>query len=246
MNGNAGYLFYKDYFKGLSWDEASKENDRVRLSEKSAAIIGIPWSSIAINSVPETHFILKTRAPGLLLGSGVAHEAGIENEFKLGLYFDHTSGWPYVPGSSIKGVLRSAFKHPDYISDLTKIPLPDVPTLEKEIFAGIRKDKELAKYERDCFLDAHITKAPFPFLNDDYITPHKHKDRKLAYLDPFIDPVPIRFLKIEPGVEFTFSFILNDSGILDFNKVKKCELFKTILKDLGIGAKTNVGYGGLE
>jgi CRISPR-associated protein Cmr6 len=246
MNANVGYLFYKDYFKGLNWDDASAESNKALLAEKSTAIIRTPWRAVVTNSVPITHFVLKTRAPGLLLGSGVAHEAGIENEFKLGLYFDHTSGWPYIPGSSIKGVLRSAFEHPDYISDLAKIPRSDISNLEKEIFVGIRENKELSIYKRDCFLDAYITEAPRPFLNDDYITPHKHKDREMAHLDPFVDPVPIRFLKIEPGVEFTFSFILHDSRVRDFDKMKKLELFKTILKDLGVGAKTNVGYGSLE
>jgi len=189
----------------------------------------------------------------LILGSGIAHEAGIKNEFKLGLYFDHTSGQPYIPGSSIKGVLRSAFKHDDYIRGFLTYLLGDqtkkdkIQDIEKEIFSGKRGKDDIGIYERDCFLDTHITGAANKILNDDYITPHKHPDRNKFYLDPFVDPIPIRFLRVEPGVEFTFSFILHDSKVIEgLVKEKKLELFKSILKDLGVGAKTNVGYGSLK
>jgi len=58
-----------------------------------------------------------TTYPGLILGTGYVHETNNEAEFKLGFYFDHTTGLPCIPGSSIKGVLRSVFpdfnqKHP--------------------------------------------------------------------------------------------------------------------------------------
>lgn len=54
-------------------------------------------------------FALETTYPGLLIGTGYSHETGTAGEFKLGFYFDHTSGLPVIPGSSIKGILRSAF-----------------------------------------------------------------------------------------------------------------------------------------
>jgi CRISPR-associated protein Cmr6 len=72
------------------------------------------------------------------------------------------------------------------------------------------------------------------FLDSDFITPHK---------DEFKDPIPLQFLKVLPGVTFCFQFILRDGKL---EKGKKLDLFKRILLDLGIGAKTNVGYGKFE
>jgi CRISPR-associated protein Cmr6 len=252
--GNLGYFYYREYFDGVDWGRPLKESIPLIQENSHRIISDSRWYSSAELTWVGSHSIkLTTLAPGLLIGSGSAHELGIENELKLGLSFDHTSGWPYIPGSSVKGVLRSAFQHHDYFQEL----LSDIPEnqktkeifldLEREIFMGIRGKEAIGFYERDCFLDAHITKAEDKILNDDYITPHRHKDRTKSHLDSFVNPIPIRFLRVEPGVEFTFSFILQDSRVLTpLKKDSKLQLFAQILKDLGVGAKTNVGYGGLE
>jgi len=55
-----------------------------------------------------------------------------------------------------------------------------------------------------------------------------------------------RFLKIAPGVTFTFQFKLHDfflNGDMVLSKANIKEIFKQILLDFGIGAKRNVGYG---
>jgi CRISPR-associated protein Cmr6 len=60
------------------------------------------------------------------------------------------------------------------------------------------------------------------------------------------NPIPITFLKVLPDVEFSFNFILQDHQKIDEKLVsikRKIALFKQILLDFGIGAKTNVGYG---
>jgi CRISPR-associated protein Cmr6 len=70
-------------------------------------------------------------------------------------------------------------------------------------------------------------------LGLDYITPHKD--------GPLKNPTPLPFLKILPGVTVNFQFQLHDGYYL---KAKgKLELFRKILLDFGVGAKTNVGYG---
>jgi len=58
-------------------------------------------------------FELTTTYPGLLCGVGYNHGISSEADYKVGFYFDHTTGLPVIPGSSVKGVLRSAF--PGYI-----------------------------------------------------------------------------------------------------------------------------------
>ncbi|KIM08833.1 MAG: hypothetical protein KU29_03695 [Sulfurovum sp. FS06-10] len=84
-------------------------------------------------------------------------------------------------------------------------------------------------------------------LSDDYITPHKNRDKKTdeqgkLLPNEIFNPIPLRFIKVLPDVEFLFDFILTDGVI---SKEQKLQLFQTILVDLGIGAKTNVGYGKL-
>ena len=68
-------------------------------------------------------------------------------------------------------------------------------------------------------------------MKSDYITPHK---------SPFKDPLPIQFLKLAPESTLKFFFKLKDGVI---TAKQKLLLFKVILLDRGIGAKTNVGYG---
>ncbi|MCD7916332.1 MAG: hypothetical protein LUG96_14460 [Tannerellaceae bacterium] len=63
------------------------------------------------------------------------------------------------------------------------------------------------------------------------------------------NPNPIVFLKIPSGVKLEFHFDLKDyekKGKVLFSKEDKLELIKAILSDLGIGAKTNIGYGQLQ
>jgi CRISPR-associated protein Cmr6 len=270
-NSNIGWLFYKDYFfendkKGLRYkdnllkqdiknkeneiselkkqnpyqrneinllkqkiddivkqvDDIVKHNEEI-LETKTKEILKQTINSFPTPLVGKDNFELITLYPGLLIGSGYNHELHIKNEFQLGFQFDYTSGLPVIPASSIKGLLKSSFKHQDYIKELLNKNDIDIKELEKEIFEG-----------QDVFFDAFISKGDKDnkILADDYITPHKD--------NPLKNPTPLRFLKVRPEVTFKFSFHLKN-GIIDCDK--KCELFKRIILDLGLGAKTNVGYG---
>ena len=57
-------------------------------------------------------------------------------------------------------------------------------------------------------------------------------------------------MKIAPGCKLEFRFKLVDTEIAGtgkkFSKEQKLELFKEILTTVGVGAKTNVGYGQLK
>ncbi len=214
------------------------------------------------------HIELTTIYPGLLIGSGYNHEIGEQkNELKLGFYFDYTTGLPCIPGSSVKGVLRDAFEKDGgkYILSI----LEELATGERSseikneitifssenakhnvllkqarqnysefvmrVFEGKKdKDNYLPLKQRDVFFDAFPIKsdnANQKFLANDYITHHAN---------PFKNPNPIQFLKVLPQVVFQFNFQLSDEL---FPPKIKLELFRQILLDIGIGAKTNVGYG---
>lgn len=194
--------------------------------------------------------------PGLVTGIGINHEAKIEGEFKLGVHFDYTYGMPVVYGSSVKGVLRAYFK--DFYQGVC-----DATDLLHDIFCGETRDEAMEKkmykdcweekvkleknrkylpksiYNRDIFFDAVITHADKKgrILCSDSITPHGD--------NPLKNPTPLTFLKIAPGCTMEFRFKLVNSNIDGkvFTAAQKTALFEEIIKTVGIGAKTNVGYG---
>ena len=231
MGANIGWLFYKDYFKNVDYSDLNNKRNEDDIKAKVQNII---LQKPAIEEQNEddilgnTHLVAITTYPGLLLGSGNAHELpSIEGQAILGFHFDYTSGLPVIQGSSIKGVLRSAFKHWEYIAEYTNLKTKDkVETLEKEIFDN-----------GDIFHDASIIKADSfnKILGDDFLAPHGN--------NPLKNPIPLRFIKVLPNVTFRFDFDLTDTLI---TKEQKSQLFQKILEDLGLGAKTNVGYGKFE
>jgi CRISPR-associated protein Cmr6 len=56
---------------------------------------------------------LKTTYPGLLVGTGYNHDFPEQGVSKIGFFFDHTTGLPIIPGSSVKGLLRASFPGQD-------------------------------------------------------------------------------------------------------------------------------------
>ena len=284
---NIGFYFNRLYYKDITSlkqmeekkqkDEMKEKNlEMTRFSYEEDDRVKVSQYYLKGNTSP---FCLTTNYPGLFTGAGMGHEAKITGELNLGFYFDYTTGLPVIPGSTIKGVLRSAFpqwdnhkKTPskiknakmryiysliggvdwDELNDVEKgIQKNRIIKIEKEIFDGEIGGENLSVYDRDIFLDAYISKAttkkPTPdcILGTDSITPHKKEG--MTYSQSLLkNPNPIPFLKVLPDVQFRFEFKLknhtkSDSDLLDQDA--KEALFKQILTDLGIGAKTNVGYG---
>jgi len=197
----------------------------------------------------------------------------LEGQLSLGFYFDYTTGLPCLPGSSIKGVLRHACEavNGHYVASLLEdikengeedIKIAATKYLEKQetdlhikgqnktslfvtqVFEGKKEVsgelENIAPNLRDIFFDAfpvEVNNKQQQLLGDDFITPH-HPDDPVT--GQFKNPIPICFLKIMPKVVFQFNFKLGDEGM---DKALKKELFRQIILDQGIGAKTNVGYG---
>lgn len=288
MAANMGYLFQRDYYLGIKDDVLSdttkdKKKQKSFFCDKNYRLIENSMHSYDDCEIGDG-FRLKTIYPGLITGIGMVHETGMMGEFKLGMAFDFSTGYPVIHGSSVKGLLRSMFpilntgqkldndarkalfeekknyiastikeivKNNDKYSDVCdKIILftnEESTQLAESIFCGKRYDGDfLSIYERDIFYDAQIVGdySKMGILGFDYITPHP---------DPLKNPNPIQFLKILPNVELSFCFKLNETQIrksdgtqIRVPKELKLELFKKILTTVGIGAKTNVGYGQLS
>jgi CRISPR-associated protein Cmr6 len=103
---NLSWLFYKQYFKDLRFNNS--KDDKNKIKDWNTKLIEARFIFIE-NPIAKQRFEMLIQYPGLATGVGISHEAGIEGEFKLGVHFDYTYGMPVIYGSSVKGVLRSAF-----------------------------------------------------------------------------------------------------------------------------------------
>ncbi|MEM9260932.1 MAG: type III-B CRISPR module RAMP protein Cmr6, partial [Bacteroidota bacterium] len=239
--------------------------------------------------VPGFHsFTLTTQYPGLLIGTGYTHDIAAVGATKIGFFFDHTTGLPVLPGSSLKGIARAAFPGRDLANAkkeeepnkkkalltlaggkaaylrtvLTKIGIPEeqvsaadfLPLLEQELFHGHlgleEEGKPIPTNQRFICHDAVIVDAEGPILGPDFITPHKSRQEGIP--DTIVEPNPIQLTKVLAGVRFQFTIQARASYRMPEGPVKATlspeqtlALVKRILLDLGVGAKTNTGYGQL-
>lgn len=275
---NLSKAYYKDYFKDLKFTitqqeaKAKKETERL-ISERNEELLRLANADYlravnkmdSLDGLANKQFELEVCYPGLVTGIGLNHEAKIEGEFKLGVHFDYTTGLPIVYGSSVKGILRSAFEIRNLLAVLIRL-FPkekrlkdiqeqignDLSTFVVDIFGSGKDEKERQEgvksiYKRDIFFDAVVSgvSRTGKMLEADSITPHKN--------GPLKNPIPLTFVRIASGCKLKFRFRLTDSTLkkADGNTLKlsagdKELLFMYILMAFGIGAKTNVGYGRLK
>lgn len=191
----------------------------------------------------------------LITGIGQPHP----NE--VGMVFDHTIGIPYIPASSVKGIVRFAHMleliKSDNWSDYTDkddkyIVESNLKTLIPDIFGGdadeVKEGKKKTKKLKGkvIFLDAYPDKVPD--LHVDIMNPHygqyySDDENKIPPAD-YLDPTPIKFLTVKPGTVFTFKALVSKDSDFLLEPVKNA--FQNALEDEGVGAKTAVGYGRFE
>lgn len=129
MDGNIGWKYNKAYFYNLQGEPSNgdllkKQNDELLgtiYDDLSLKHLLDVWKNVIETDKNIFQVELTTSYPGLITGIGVNHQTTLKwmgqsegkfvqiSEFKLGITFDHTTGLPIIPGSSIKGVLRSFF-----------------------------------------------------------------------------------------------------------------------------------------
>ena len=283
---NVGLLFYKHIYKEHLVTKRLEINDRAEL------IINIPASDKTSpfdefytdltetkagdfeqiqNSASRHSFTLYTTYPGLLIGSGYQHDTKARGDFKIGFFFDHTTGQPVIPGSSVKGILRSLFELDIPIKKNEKAftgqkSVDAIKFICDEIIEGLTGNAdEQKKWE---YLKSKINENSLRTLKvnifgdggddgvrgvdvfyDSVVNIHKtginnrvfSMDFITPHQNPLKNPIPLQFLKVLPNIGFDFKFILHD--VDEWTSEIKEKLFKQILLTLGAGAKTNVGYG---
>lgn len=146
-------------------------------------------------------------------------------------------GFPYLPGSGLKGLARA---YAEIAEDF-----PDEETKRKllhEIFGSDNKNpREAAEDNRQgkvFFTDGLPTS--FPKLDLDIMNPH-YGEYYRGEKPPadYLNPVPVTFLAVAAGQPFLFAVFSRDKALAE--KAKAWLIGG--LTDLGAGGKTNVGYG---
>lgn len=190
------------------------------------------------------------RNMSLELASGwrVATGLGVESVYETGLTLHHTYGFPFLPGQTIKGVVRS-YVIVKYFAGEEK------PAMSDPGFAsifGCDEDGPGGQARRGgvIFFDG-LPAAP-PKMAVDIMTPHfgeYYKDGKSP--GEYYDPVPVQFLTVENlKINFWLGLLPRMEEAVGqglFKEKKALNLVSGWLKDAltenGIGAKTAVGYG---
>lgn len=260
---NMNYIYFDEYFDGLSVDNEMK-SELDRIDEKNSTITEFRFSTFEAfkDKFTEVSGYSEIKAttlyPGLLIGTGTPHNLkGNAGAIYNGFSLDPVSGMPFIPGSSLKGMLRSCFpdeennvKYSDKRREYIKSILADKCLVEYDDIEALRKN---IFENNDVFLGAFpkIKNDSEALLDTDIITPHT-PDWYSDYnpLKRYANPIPVTILKVRPGVEFIFSFILHDMTDEDGKVIVSAEnkrvLFENLLSDFGIGAKTDVGFGKLS
>lgn len=178
-----------------------------------------------------------TRAP---LAVGLGNASPIE----VGLTLHQTWGVPYLPGSALKGLARRAARH-------TGVPEADQrvifgPDLSPDQADPAAEVVACAGYA--TFWDGWLIPPAkgSRVLKPDVITVHHPAYYRTHGAEPptdFDDPTPIPFVSVRPGVRFLVAVSCPESA-----EVADLALSLTLwgLRVLGIGGKTNAGYGRLD
>ena len=176
-------------------------------------------------------FDLKTQSR-LIIGLGGT------NVLETGMTLHPLYGFPYIPASGLKGLARA------YAEITEKLSVEEM----RDIFGSQDKDPQHVKNNRQgkvIFMDGLPNR--FPKIELDIMNPHYTEyyqgktDSKSNLIPPgdYFNPVPIFFIAVSEGQDFSFALISKDQECLQ--KAKDCLIGG--LTQLGAGGKTNVGYG---
>ena len=157
-------------------------------------------------------------------GMGRSHPIG------NGFAFHPTLGVPYLPGSSVKGMVRAWIEQEGVESNVID-----------ELFGSRDRTEDSATSGRICFLDA--TPVEPIRLEVDIMTPHYAQWTPSRPPGDWMSPVPIPFLTAAKGTAFIFSLIPVGAKLETEDLQRIRGWLQTALLWGGVGAKTAVGYG---
>lgn len=242
--GDNGYLLLRKYLQGWNFDATKMFDDE---SKKAAYAKLLDASK---NGNEELYTFLGRRQQvsieayrrlgfhcesfELVSASRMIIGIGESTVFEVGLTLHSVFGIPYIPASAIKGVTRS------WAEQFEETEASSI----KLIFGSETKDEKSAVNNQKggvFFLDAWPVEVPE--LEKDIMTPHYGK----YYMDgeppgDWLSPVPIPFVVVKSGIRFRFS-VVGSKKVLPERFQEMVSWLKNALTEIGIGAKTSLGYG---
>jgi len=224
------------------------------LEEIKKGYVGLGYKVVDLMFKSKKSFIVGTRQGPLYL------------VFEVGLSWDPILDLPFIPSSSLKGVLRS------YMLELCKTKEKEKEKCVKNVISlfGVPiRDEEIAKlagYKSNIiseegseglviFSDAYPIdfSDTYGLLTPDIITPHYYKGGEVVDNEFDAQPTPITFLTVAPEVTFRSVIAVSGEGEkyvkelseMFFGNSNSYSLIPFILFafTMGIGAKTSRGYG---
>jgi CRISPR-associated protein Cmr6 len=168
--------------------------------------------------------------------SGMGREHPVENGFA----WHHTLGVPYLPGSSVKGMVRS------YLDTWTERNQLEI----KRIFGPRRwQDEQGQWHDTDPTVGTVLFLDAIPIaqvvLKADIMTPHYgpyYQDGKTP--GDWHSPTPIPFLTVDEGAKFLFTLLPRTRSEEHLQDCAMVLAWLTeALQTTGAGAKTAIGYG---
>ena len=207
------------------------QEDALKADLKAVASIRVPpvyeaafqrWQK----ALPDTVRLEATTRGPLAVG------LGNPSPFEVGLTLHHTYGVPYLPGSALKGLaLRAAWRN-------------GVPA---DVVRAIFGDTTSAGFV--TFWDGWLVPGQTDLLQLDTVTVHHPKyyseggnddgNDESKWPTDFDDPNPVAFLSVRPGLRFELRV-----GGPPEHAAYAARLLEWGLTHLGLGGKTNAGYGG--
>ena len=183
---------------------------------------------------------------------------GNESVYETSMTLHHVYGFPYIPGSAVKGVLRSWMitelfgeKKDDDGKRTLDLKHAEARALDEEGFRNIFGDTEVAGKIR--FFDAFPITAPK--VDTDIMNPHfgdYYGDQTNAKPPAdYLTPVPLPFLTVKETIyRFIIGVRKEDNVVMhgdigqDSSRLEVANRWlEKALTCHGIGAKTSVGYG---
>ncbi len=237
----------------------SKETDSVSASKEAAAInpadrkmldaFGKRQKAVFANLSEESQLQLIARSDSPF-ATGLGNEHPLENGFS----FLNPYGLPYLPGSGVKGVVRRAAEELAGIAPSVTwaAQSEDGVWTQEAINTLFGPDSSDAGHGALSFWDV-LPEISGGRLAIEVMTPHySHYYQGSASPHDSGQPIPINFMTVPPGSNFTFHVVCDRKRLT--TDLAENDRWKTLLESAfehafewcGFGAKTAVGYGAMQ
>jgi CRISPR-associated protein Cmr6 len=242
--------------KYIPWEKGSpvKKEQLARFLERVAAV-SLPGAMLKAVGERQKQAVATLRDAGFRVSELEMETAGrmviglgSNTILETGLTLHPIYGFPYLPGSALKGLARAYF-----FADTTE-PVKDVNRAKKQLAEFDQRLDVMQLFGGSNERDSRVGSVIFfdglpvgkPVLEVDIQTPHyaKYYGGKNTFPTNTEAPVPISFLAVGAGARFRIHLAAREQEV---GQLERAEQYLTKgLELLGLGGKTAAGYGRLK